>query len=244
MAYFNENNTVEQMLINVAEKNGWTYVEAQNIPRAYDDILVGEWLLKALMRLNPITTDQAEQVIYKLRAAVSIGSNSDEMVSANDRFRKLLFEENSYPFGDNGDNINIRFFSDKDKENDYIVTNQWEFPRASKEGGKRLDLVYIINGIPMVIGEAKSPVRPQVTWADGAVDIVHYLLELVDVEHLTGLHLQEADEFLQLFDSSVQTVLVVEVLPVVRGVIPPVEREVSCLGVLHGVERCAVVLSE
>ena len=80
--------------------------------------MVGEWLLKALMRLNPITTDQAEQVIYKLRAAVSIGSNTDEMVSANDRFRKLLFEENSYPFGDNGDNINIRFFSDKDKEND------------------------------------------------------------------------------------------------------------------------------
>ena len=82
MAYFNENNTVEQMLINVAEKNGWTYVEAQNIPRAYDDILVGEWLLKALMRLNPISVDQAEQVIYKLRAAVSIGSNTDEMVSA------------------------------------------------------------------------------------------------------------------------------------------------------------------
>ena len=111
MAYFNENNTVEQMLINVAEKNGWTYVEAQNIPRTYDDILIGEWLLKALLRLNPITQDQAEQVIYKLRAAVSIASNSEELVSANDRFRKLLFEENSYPFGDNGDNLNIRIYS-------------------------------------------------------------------------------------------------------------------------------------
>lgn len=175
MAYFNENNTVEQMLINVAERNGWKYVEAQNIPRQYDEILVGEWLLQALLRLNPITMDQAEQVIYKLRAAVSIGSNADELVAANDRFRKLLFEENSYPFGDNGDNINIRFFSDNpDIPNDCVVTNQWEFPRASKEGGKRLDLVYIINGIPIVIGEAKSPVRPQVTWGDGAMDIVHY----------------------------------------------------------------------
>ena len=44
----------------------------------------------------------------------------------------------------------------------------------SKEGGKRLDLVFVINGIPMVIGEAKTPVRPQVTWADGATDIMHY----------------------------------------------------------------------
>lgn len=175
MAYFNENNTVEQMLINVAEKNGWRYVEAQDIPRQYDDILVGEWVLQALLRLNPITVDQAEQVIYKLRAAVSIGCNSEELVAANDRFRKLLFEENSYPFGDNGDNINIRFFSDHPAiPNDCVVTNQWEFPRASKEGGKRLDLVFIINGIPMVIGEAKSPVRPQVTWGDGATDIIHY----------------------------------------------------------------------
>ena len=91
-------------------------------------------------------------------------------------FRRLLFEENSYPFGDNGDNINIKFFSDDPKvyKNRYVVTNQWEYPRKSKEGGKRLDLVYVINGIPMVIGEAKTPVKASVTWADGANDILHY----------------------------------------------------------------------
>lgn len=174
MAYFNESNTVEEMLVNVAEQNGWTYVEAQKIPRRYEDVLVGEWVLDALLRLNPISIDQAERVIYDLRAIIASGLNSDELVTANDRFRKLLFEQNSYPFGDNGDNINIRFFSDNASENQCIVTNQWEFPRSSKEGGKRLDLVYVINGIPLVIGEAKSPVRPQVTWADGATDIVSY----------------------------------------------------------------------
>ena len=47
-------------------------------------------------------------------------------------------------------------------------------PTHLKEGGKRLDLVYIINGIPMVIGEAKTPVKSSVTWADGATDILHY----------------------------------------------------------------------
>lgn len=54
------------------------------------------------------------------------------------------------------------------------MTNQWEFPRPSRDGGKRLDLVFLINGIPMVIGEAKTPVRPQVTWADGANDMLQY----------------------------------------------------------------------
>ena len=180
MAYFNEENTVEQMLINAAAQRGWMYVEPKFVPRLPDEVLVTEWLLEALLKLNPITPEQAEQVIYKLRAAITSGGQADGLVEANDQFRKLLFEENSYPFGEDGDNINIRFFSDgKDKDGkEYkdrcIVTNQWEYPRLSKEGGKRLDLVFLINGIPMVIGEAKTPVRPQVTWADGATDIMHY----------------------------------------------------------------------
>ena len=128
------------------------------------------------MALNPITPEQAEQVIYKLRACITSGSSSDELITANDKFRKLLFEENSYPFGENGDNINIRFFAKTDDayKNRCIVTNQWEYPRKSKEGGKRLDFVYVINGIPMIIGEAKTPVKASVTWADGAADIMHY----------------------------------------------------------------------
>lgn len=180
MAYFNEDNTVEQMLINAAAQRGWIYVEPRFVPRLPDEVLVTEWLLEALLRLNPITPEQAEQVIYKLRAAITSGGQADGLVDANDQFRKLLFEENSYPFGPDGDNINIRFFSDgknkdgKEYKNRCVVTNQWEYPRLSKEGGKRLDLVFIINGIPMVIGEAKTPVRPQVTWADGATDIMHY----------------------------------------------------------------------
>lgn len=176
MAYFNEENTVEQMFINGAGKCGWIYVEPQFVPRLPDEVLVVQWLMEALLALNPITPEQAEQVIYKLRACITSGSSSDELITANDKFRKLLFEENSYPFGENGDNINIRFFAKTDDayKNRCIVTNQWEYPRKSKEGGKRLDFVYVINGIPMIIGEAKTPVKASVTWADGAADIMHY----------------------------------------------------------------------
>lgn len=176
MAYFNEENTVEQMFINAAGKCGWIYVEPQFVPRLPDEVLVVQWLMEALLALNPITPEQAEQVTYKLRACITSGGSSDELITANDKFRKLLFEENSYPFGENGDNINIRFFAKADDtyKNRCIVTNQWEYPRKSKEGGKRLDLVYVINGIPMVVGEAKTPVKASVTWADGAADIMHY----------------------------------------------------------------------
>lgn len=171
---FNEDNTVEQKLIAIALQQGWEYVPAADVPRQKADVLVSDWLMDALMRLNGISIDQAEQIIYKLRTVVFSGNSKESLIEANDKFRKMLFEENSYPFGIDGDNINIRFFSDEEKENQLVVTNQWEYPRESIHGGKRLDLVFLINGIPVMIGEAKTPVRPQVTWADGAVDMLAY----------------------------------------------------------------------
>lgn len=172
---FNEGNTVEQMFFESAEQSGWTYVKHEDVPRNPDEVLVTEWLMEALLRLNPITKEQAEQVVYKLRAAISIGPHHSELITANEKFRKLLFEENSYPFGEDGENIAIKFFSDDSNvPNHCVVTNQWEFPRHSVEGGKRLDLVYIINGIPMVIGEVKTPTKPSISWADGATDMLHY----------------------------------------------------------------------
>ena len=171
---FNEDNTVEQMLIHVATEHGWEYVKTKEIERPNDSILVDSWLVDALVRLNRITYDQAERVIYDLRAIIFSGNTKDGLIQANDKFRKKLFEENSYPFGPNGDNVNIRFFSDNPAENYCVVTNQWEFPKASIQGGKRLDLVFLINGIPMVIGEAKTPVKSAVTWGDGAQDVINY----------------------------------------------------------------------
>ena len=102
---FNEDNTVEQMLIDTAVQEGWQYVSAQNIPRSTDSVLVESWLQKALIRLNNITLEQAEQVIYKLRAAVTSGGNPDELITANERFRRLLFDENTEPFGKDGEYI-------------------------------------------------------------------------------------------------------------------------------------------
>ena len=87
---FNEDNTVEQMLIEAATKSGWQYVKSQDIPRSTDSVLVESWLLDALTRLNPITRQQAEQVIYKLRAAITCGGNYDELVTANENLLERM----------------------------------------------------------------------------------------------------------------------------------------------------------
>lgn len=169
-----QESNIEQIFIQAACECGWDYKHANEIERPMESVLVEPWLRESLVILNNITAEQADQVIYKLRTLL-ISVPKEHLVQNNNAFRKLLFEKNSFPFGENGQNINIRFFDEQNPANNYcIVTNQWIYPRASKDGGKRLDLVFIINGIPMVIGEVKSPFRSGVTWADGANDIVKY----------------------------------------------------------------------
>ena len=36
---------------------------------------------------------------------------------------------------------------------------------------KRFDVVFLVNGLPLVIGEAKTPTRSAVTWFDGAFQV-------------------------------------------------------------------------
>lgn len=175
---FNEDNTIEQMIISALKQNGWKYIPAEELPRDYSDVMVESMVRKALIKLNPEIAEQpdrADEVIYKLRTMM-LPFPSDNLVAQNDAFKKKVFEENSFPFGEDGRMVPIRYFGTMTKEelalNEYVVTNQWVYPKA--EGGKRLDIVLLINGFPVAIGEVKTPVRQAITWLDGAADISSY----------------------------------------------------------------------
>ena len=176
--FFNEDNTIEQMMLSTFQGNGWKYIPAEELPRMYSDVLVEPMVKEALIRLNPeIAEDpsRADEVIYKLRTVI-LSVQPHNLVTQNEVFKKMIFEENSYPFGKDGRMVPIRFFGTMLKEdlalNEYVVTNQWVYPRA--EGGKRLDIVLLINGFPVIIGELKTPVRSAITWLDAAGDISAY----------------------------------------------------------------------
>lgn len=178
MAKFNEDNTIEKMVLSSFSNNGWKYIPAEELPRAYSDVMVEPMVKAALIRLNPeiaAEPSRADEVIYKLRTLI-LTVQPHDLVTQNELFKKLVFEENSFPFGKDGRMIPIRFFGTLKKEdlslNEYVVTNQWVYPK--KEDGKRLDIVLLINGFPVAIGELKTPVRNAITWLDGANDIAAY----------------------------------------------------------------------
>jgi type I restriction enzyme R subunit len=184
MAYFNEDNVTEQMCIEVAKQAGYTYVESDQLRDGLDTVIVDRFLIEALMRINGIGVEEAYTVVQKVKARILAGYGGD-IVTANQNLRKLFFEENSFPFDENGQHTTIRFFdtdpATASRNNSYIVTNQWEYPKSSYAGGKRLDIVLLINGIPMVIGEVKTAVKASVTWADGAKDIIDYQKSLPEM---------------------------------------------------------------
>ena len=82
--------------------------------------------------------------------------------------------EKTMPFGPNGEHVPVRLVDATPAGNQLVVTNQWIYQAGAVE--KRFDVVFVVNGLPLVIGEAKTPTRSAVTWFDGAFQ-VHEIYE-------------------------------------------------------------------
>jgi type I restriction enzyme R subunit len=151
---------------------GWEYIPSGSLPRAETDVLVEKHLRDALIRLNPEIAAQpsrADEVIYHLRA-ILLGVHSDGLVKANEQFTAWLRGEKTMPFGPSHQHVPVRMIDyDTLPNNRYVVSTQVTY-RAPE---KRFDLVLFVNGIPLIVGEAKTPVRASVSWVDGAHDIHH-----------------------------------------------------------------------
>jgi len=171
---FNEANSVEQMLVDQLGTIGWTPVSGPSLARTTSDVLLEQSLRSALIRLNPsiaANPSHADDVIYKLRTLL-LGASSEGLVRANERFSKWLRGDETMPFGPDGSHVTVRLVDFADPTaNECVVANQVTFSPHGAGLERRFDVVCYVNGIPMVVGEAKSPVRPAVTWVDGAIQV-------------------------------------------------------------------------
>lgn len=188
---FNELNTIESYLlyqltgIKVNSSEGlavgeqqipystykWKYIPADLLKRDEKDVLIESELIDALIRLNPTIAEQpsrADEIIYKLRA-ILLSVDDVGLVRANEEFAKWLNGDKTMPFGKNNQHVPINLIDFNNlSNNSYIATNQYTVFGKTE---KRPDIVLLINGIPVVVGELKTPVRPAISWYDAAVDI-------------------------------------------------------------------------
>jgi type I restriction enzyme R subunit len=186
---FNELNSVEHYIIHqlsganlnngfVSEPKSiygpqWVYKTPDDLNRSVNEVLIESELKAALIRLNPeiaLRNELADEVIYKLRA-ILLNVYQVGLVKANEEFFLWMQGEKTMPFGENNRHVPVRlieFDTEKLTNNTYIVTNQY---RVRHRETKIPDIVLLINGLPLVIGEAKTPIRPSVSWLDGAHEI-------------------------------------------------------------------------
>jgi type I restriction enzyme R subunit len=154
----------------------WQYQSPEQLDRGFNEVMVESELVKALIRLNPeikANPNLTDEVIHKLRA-ILISVNQVGLVKANEEFFAWMTGEKTMPFGENNRHVPVNLIDFDDlTRNDYVVTNQF---RIHHRETKIPDVVLMINGLPVVVGEAKTPIRPSVSWLDGAHE-VHSIYE-------------------------------------------------------------------
>lgn len=196
---FNEQNTVENYLVHLLtgttppaggtremredsapyipigrNRNGagWYYVPSLALPRRVNDVFIEQYLREALIRINPeikAQPERAEEVLYKLRAIV-LSVRSDGLIRANEEFTAWLRGDRSMPFGKNNEHVTVRLIDYDDlDQNQYVATTQYTFRAGSAE--RRADLMLFVNGLPLILVEAKTPVRKAISWFDGAKQV-------------------------------------------------------------------------
>jgi len=151
---------------------GWHFVPPAVLPRQPHEVLVERYVRDALIRLNPSIAakpERADEVIYKLRAIV-LAVRNDGLVRANEEMTAWLRGERSMPFGPNHEHVTVRLLDFDDlANNQYVATTQYTFRAGPAE--RRADLILLVNGFPLVLIEAKTPVRKAVSWVDGALQV-------------------------------------------------------------------------
>jgi type I restriction enzyme R subunit len=171
---FNEANTVRDFVSDLLDSPEIPFFPGNELPREETDVLLETLVKSSLIELNPeikAEPGRAEEVIHKLRAILISARTSPHPVVANEEFMAWLTGQKSMPFGPNGEHTTVRLvdFDDPAKGNQWVIATEVTFRQGKVE--KRFDLVLWCNGFPLVVGEAKTPVRSAYTWIDAAAQV-------------------------------------------------------------------------
>lgn len=167
---FTEASTIQRSLIEWAEEAGWEHTPGDRLPRDEHDVIVEDWAREALLALNPELVDDPESlelVLHELNQAILDAQNG--LVAANERLTVMLRGDHSFPTID-GEHLPRRFIDFENQENNrFTIADEVKIAGAVKP--RRFDVVYYINGFPLVVVETKTPVKQQVSWVNAARDI-------------------------------------------------------------------------
>lgn len=153
-----EEMQVEIPFIEQLKRYGYTYLTAVEVDQERSSqavVLLEERFRNSVQRLNPwMTENNVEKVVRRFSTP-----QAEDLWNMNKQIFDWLFGEGItvvQDLGSGNKNQSVQLFDyDTIENNDFIVTNQFTLTNAS--GTIVPDIVLFINGLPLVLGECKSP---------------------------------------------------------------------------------------
>lgn len=170
----NEYNTVEKPILDWLQELGWIFMTSTDVEKQRPDLrepLVFPMLRQSLLKLNSswLTTEaEADKVINRLKQVIADEDNQE--------FLAWLRGERSLKLQQDKQAQTVRLLDLSDPTaNLFIVTNQYRM-----EGGPttnpsiRCDVVLLVNGMPLVVIEAKSLTASHKDWDEAIKQLNRY----------------------------------------------------------------------
>ncbi len=152
---FSEKRAVQEPLIKYAQHVGWKYLsveEVQSLRLNNTNCILDKVFVPKIMELNPfLSQDHAYQIIRKLEDLIP-------NIEGNMTAWQFLRGEKSLYIEKEKRERNIKLIDTQNiHRNTFHITEEFTFTNGSKT--IRQDVVFFINGIPVVFVEAKAPYK-------------------------------------------------------------------------------------
>ena len=174
MSIFTE-NSYEQALLSLFEGLGYTRMYGPDVLRDEHEPCHVEELEAALSRINKDIPSEALKEAQKLITQITDGS----LVQRNETFTEMLQDGVAVRINDasgGAKNYLVKLVDyDNVDNNSFVAVNQWTVEEYKK---KRMDIVLLLNGMPVVVLELKSPSREETGASEAYVQLKNYMQDV------------------------------------------------------------------
>ncbi|MEV6984204.1 HsdR family type I site-specific deoxyribonuclease [Sphaerisporangium sp. NPDC051017] len=159
----------QNLMIQWSLPMGWSFTAGRSLPRETTQTVVAGELRDAIVRLNPGVIDgfDVDTVVEEIVATVNAVEGG--LVRANEQVLHLLRGRKEFRDADGVWHVLKVIDFEHPKANTLVVSDEVIITVPGKTS-RRFDLVYWVNGLPLVVVEVKSPTAKS-GWADAAREI-------------------------------------------------------------------------
>ena len=179
MKQFDESSYEQTLIAFFEERLGYDHLYGPDVERDYYVPYYEDRVMQKLQDVNPRAPQAAVDEALRKVAHIETGS----LVQCNETFTDWLQNgiDVSYWSGKETKHTHLNLVDYKNIDNNsFEIVNQWTFVERSE---KRADLIVMLNGLPVVLMELKSPSREETDVSAAYRQIRNYMKEIPQMFH-------------------------------------------------------------